>query len=107
MTHRMEAAVRQLDERSRVYQYLIKQTVEPFVAPFCAEAVAQEASVRRTAYLNDRRRDLYQLAQYVVLLHEPALGPRTSTRLERFRREPREALRRWLSTQRALTLLES
>ena len=107
LTHLMEAALRQLDERSRVYQYLIKRTVEPFVAPLCAEAVAQEALARRTAYLNDRRRDLYRLAQYVVLLHEPVLQARASTRLERIRREPREALRRWLSTQRSLTLLES
>jgi type IV secretion system protein VirB4 len=60
LTHRMEAALRQLDERSRVYQYLIKRTVDPFIAPACTEAVAQEALARRTAYLNDRRHDLYQ-----------------------------------------------
>ncbi len=107
LTHRMEAVLRQLDERNRVYQYLIKRTVEPFVTPLCAEAVAQEALARRTAYLNDRRRDLSQLAHYVVLLHEPALHARTTTRLDRIRREPREALRRWLSTQHSLTLLES
>jgi len=107
LTHRMEAALRQLDERSRVYQYVIKRTVEPFVAPACREAVAQEAVARRTAYLNERRRDLYQVAHYVVLLHEPALRARTSTRLDRIGREPREALRRWLSTQRSLSLLES
>jgi hypothetical protein len=107
LTHRMEAALRQLDERTRVYQYLIKRTVDPFVAPICAEPVAQEALTRRTAYLNERRRELYQLAQYVVLLHEPTFHRRTSTRLERFWREPREALRRWLSMQHSLKLLES
>ena len=72
LTHRMEAALRQLDERCRVYQYLVKRTVDPFVAPLCAEPVAQEALNRRTAYLNDRRPELYQLAQYVVLLRESA-----------------------------------
>jgi type IV secretion system protein VirB4 len=107
LTHRMEAALRQLDERTRVYQYLIKRTVDPFVAPVCAEPVAQEALSRRTAYLNERRGDLYQLAQYLVLLHEPTFRGRTSTRLERFWREPREALHRWLSTDRSLKLLES
>ena len=107
LTHRMEAAFRQLDERTRVYQYLIKRTVDPFVAPICAEPVAQEALSRRTAYLNERRRELYGLAQYVVLLHEPAFDARTSTRLERLWHEPREALRRWLSTQRSVELLES
>ena len=70
LTHRMEAALRQLDERCRVYQYLVKRTVDPFVAPICAEPVAQEALSRRTAYLNERRHELYQLAQYVVLLRE-------------------------------------
>src|SRR5207244_3877730 len=100
-------ALRQLDERTRLYQYLIKQTVDPFVAPHCAEPVAQEALSRRTAYLNGRRLELYQLTQYLVLLHEPPINARTSTRLERFWRDPYEALRRWLSTQRALKLLES
>jgi type IV secretion system protein VirB4 len=107
LTHRMEAALRQLDERSRVYQYVIKRSVEPFVVPPCAEGFAGEALARRTAYLNDRRRDLYHLAQYVVLVHEQAPRARASTRLERIWREPREALQRWLSTQRSLTLLES
>jgi type IV secretion system protein TrbE len=90
-----------------VYQYLVKRTVDPFVAPTCAEPVAQEALSRRTAYLNERRRELYQLAHYVVLLHEPAFDARTTTKLQRLWREPGEALRRWLSTERSLTLLES
>ena len=33
LVHQFEAALRLLDERCRVYQYVIKQTVEPFVAP--------------------------------------------------------------------------
>ena len=74
LTHRMEAALRQLDERCRVYQYLVKRTVDPFVAPLCAEPVAQEALNRRTAYLNARRPELYQLTQYVVLLLETDAG---------------------------------
>ena len=88
LTHRMEAALRQLDERCRVYQYLVKRTVDPFVAPLCAEPVAQEALNRRTAYLNDRRPDLYQLAQYVVLLRESRRTARASTRLQGIWREP-------------------
>ena len=85
----MEAALRQLDERCRVYQYLVKRTVDPFVAPLCAEPVAQEALNRRTAYLNARRRELYQLTQYVVLLLETTQG-QVSTRLQGVWREPRE-----------------
>jgi type IV secretion/conjugal transfer VirB4 family ATPase len=107
LTHRMEAALRQLDERCRLYQYLVKRTVGPFVAPICAEPVAQEALSRRTAYLNERRQDLYELAQYVVLLREGITHGQVSTRLQGVWREPREALRRWLSTHRSLQLLEA
>jgi type IV secretion system protein TrbE len=107
LTHRMEAALRQVDERCRVYQYLVKSTVEPFVAPLCAEPVAQEALSRRIAYLNDRRPELYQLAQYVVLLREAPTRAQASTRLQGVWREPREALRRWLSTHHSLKLIDA
>jgi hypothetical protein len=102
----MEAALRQLDERCRIYQYLVKRTVDPFVAPLCAEPVAQEALSRRTAYLNARRPELYQLTQYVVFLLETTQG-QVSTRLRGVWREPREAFRRWLSTHHSLKLLEA
>jgi type IV secretion system protein VirB4 len=106
LTHRMEAALHQLDERCRVYQYLVKRTVDPFAAPHCAEPVAQEAQNRRTAYLNDRRSDLFQLTQYVVLLYEPVARAQTATRLKRIWGRPGEAFRDWLHTQCALKLLE-
>jgi len=63
LTHHMEAALRQLDERYRLYQYVAKRTVDTFVAPLCVEPVAQEALSRRTAYLNERRHELYELTQ--------------------------------------------
>jgi type IV secretion/conjugal transfer VirB4 family ATPase len=107
LTHRMEAALRQLDERCRVYQYLVKRTVGPFVAPICAEPVAQEALSRRTSYLNERRHELYELAQYVVLLRESTSHGQVSTRLQGVWREPREAVRRWLSTHSSLKLVEA
>lgn len=107
VTHRMEAALRQVDERCRVYQYLVKRTVDPFVAPLCAEPVAQEALCRRAGYLNEHRLDLFQLAQYVVLLLEAPTRAQTSTKLQGLWREPREAVRRWLSTHHALRLIEA
>jgi type IV secretion system protein VirB4 len=107
LTHRMEAALRQLDERCRLYQYLVKRTVDPFVAPSCAEPVAQEALCRRAAHLNTRRHELYQLAQYVVLLREWPTRAQVSTRLHGIWKEPRAALQRWLSTHHSLRLLET
>ncbi|HEX6314726.1 MAG TPA: hypothetical protein VFZ73_07700, partial [Gemmatimonadaceae bacterium] len=107
LTHHMEAALRQLDERCRLYQYVVKRTVDTFVAPPCVEPVAQEALSRRTAYLNERRHELYELTQYIVLLREEPTQGQVSTRLHGIWREPREAFRRWLSTHRSLQLLES
>ena len=107
LTHHMEAAFRHLDEHCRVYQYLVKRIADPFEAPICGEPVAQEALNRRTAYLNDRRSELYQLAHYVVLLYEPTSRAKTATRLERIWRRPADAFRDWLQTQRTLQLLQS
>ena len=107
LTHRMEAALRQLDERCRLYQYLVKRTVDSFVAPACAEPVAQEALCRRASYLNERRHELFQIAQYVVLLRETTAKGQVSKRLHGLWQQPSEALRRWLSTHHALKMLES
>jgi type IV secretion system protein VirB4 len=70
LVHRFEAALRLLDERCRVYQYLLKRAVGPFSPAPCLSPVATEAIQRRAAYLNDRRHDLYDLALYIVLLYE-------------------------------------
>ena len=65
------AALRLLDERCRVYQYLIKRDVRSVRRRRHApHPVAHEAIQRRTAYLNARRDDLYQLDLYLVLLYE-------------------------------------
>ena len=70
LVHRFEAALRLLDEHCRVYQYLLKRTVGPFVAMPCEAPIANEAIQRRAAYLNGRRQDLYDLSLYLVLLYE-------------------------------------
>ncbi len=104
---RMEAALRVLDERCRVYQYLIKRVVDPFVAPRCPEPVAQEAASRRAAYLNGRREELCRFEHFLVLLYEPASGPRVSTRLTNFLRDPRGSVRAWLWAPEALRIIEA
>jgi type IV secretion system protein VirB4 len=107
LIHRFEAALRLLDEHCRVYEYLIKRTADPFVAAPCSQLVANEAIQRRTAYLNSRRHDLYELALFVVLLYEPPTVVRSSTSLRRLWRAPREALQDWLSTRRTFALVEA
>ena len=104
---RMEAALRVLDERCRVYQYLVKRTADPFLAPRCPEPIAREAANRRAAYLNGRRSELCRLELFLVLLYEPPTRGRVSTSLSGFWRAPRQSLRAWLSTQRTLQTVES
>lgn len=106
-THRIEAALRALDEHCRVYQYLVKRTTGPFVSPSCAQRVAHEAIQRRTGYLNNRRSELYDLASYVVLLYEPPSQARSGVGFGAFCRSPREALARGLSRSRTIALIES
>ena len=47
LVHRFEAALRLLDEHCRVYQYLWKRQVGPFVSSPCSNPVANEAIQRR------------------------------------------------------------
>ena len=107
LAHRFEAALRLLDDHCRVYQYLLKRTVGPFVAAACPQPIANEAIQRRAAYLNARRGDLYDLSLYLVLLYEAPHVARRSTELRRISRAPRQALREWLSPDHALRVLES
>ena len=107
LAHRFEAALRLLDEHCRIYQYLMKSTVRPFVAKPCEAPVANEAIQRRTEYLNGRRSDLYDLSLYLVLLYEAPHVVKRRTELRRFWQAPREALRSWLSVDPTFQLLES
>jgi type IV secretion system protein VirB4 len=108
VVHRFEAALRVLDEHCRVYQYLCKRRVQPFGAVACEQPVARDAIERRTAFLNERRHELYEIDLYLVLLCEGGLGnSEASTRLRGLVRNPRKALREWLSTSTSLQLVEA
>jgi type IV secretion/conjugal transfer VirB4 family ATPase len=104
--HRFESALRLLDEHCRLYQYVIKRTIEPITTATCAQPVANDAIQRRTAHINQRREELYDLTSYLVLLYEPPATTRTSTRLHHIVRTPKEALRAWLSLDHTVTILE-
>jgi type IV secretion system protein TrbE len=107
LAHRFEAAVRALDEHCRLYQYLCKRRVRTFEPGLCDQPVAREAIERRTADLNGRRDDLYDIDLYMVLVYEGMAGRGTATRLRGALRNPRRALRDWLSTSGVLELLEA
>lgn len=107
IVHRFEAALRPLDPACRVYQYLCKRRIDPIVAAPCRQRLAHEAIQRRTAYLNTRREELYDLDLYLVLVYEGLRSPATSTRLRGLWRDPRAALRQWLSSTAVLKLLDA
>jgi type IV secretion system protein TrbE len=107
IVHQFEAALRLLDERCRIYQYVIKQTVDPFAAPTCKRLVAHEALQRRADYLNARRHELYRVDHFLVLVLEASTARRTSTFLQRTWKTPHEAVRSWLSTAQTCAVLES
>ena len=107
LVHRLEAALRLLDDRCRVYQYTVKRTIDEIVAAPCPQIIVHEAVQQRASYLNGRRSELYDLALYFVLVYEWPTAVRTSTRLRHFWRAPKEAFLAWLSTRHTVTLLEA
>jgi type IV secretion system protein VirB4 len=106
LTHRVEAALRLLDDHCRLYQYLIKRTIDPIVPAACANGIAQEAIQQRAAYLNDRRHSLYEQAIYFVLVYEPPPTGSTGAQLRQPFRAPQHVLHRWFSTRETVRLLE-
>ena len=106
IVHQFEAALRLLDEHCRLYQYVIKQTAEPFVAAACARVVAQDALRRRADYLNERRQDFFRVDHFLVLLYEPPTANQSASTLRLALRSPRVAFRDWLSTNHTCALLE-
>jgi type IV secretion system protein TrbE len=104
LVHRLEAALRLLDEPWRVYQYLIKRTIDPIDAGTSTVPVASEALRRRAAFLNSRRGDLYELVTYAALVYEAPHVTRRS--FSGVWRDPRRAVSDWLSPERQKVVLE-
>ena len=106
IAHRLEAALRLLDEHWRVYQYLVKRTMPPISAATCAQPVANEAIQERVSYLNGRRSELFEIQLFVVLLYEPPTKARTTAPMRDFWKSPFAGLRNWLSPAVTLRLLD-
>lgn len=106
LIHRFVAALKMLDQRFRVYQYLAKRHVSPLTAPPCANPATHHAIQSRLSYLNGRRHELYEIATHCVLLYEPAdLQPARSTSLWAFG-HPVDVIRGWLSHDTCVTILD-
>ena len=108
LVHRFEAALRLLDEHCRVYQYLLKRTVGPFVAAPCA-AADRERGDPAPGGVPERppRRPLRPVALPGAALRSPARRAAKHRACAASGRRPAQALRGWLSPDHALQLLES
>src|SRR5262249_23185218 len=107
LVHQVEAGLRMLDERCRVYQYVLKRAMDPIVPMPCQLPVAREAIQRRAAYLNGRRNHLSNIQLYLVILYEAPHVVRQTTTLHRLWHSPRDVFQRWLSSAATVRLLES
>ena len=73
IAHRLEHALRQLDESFRVYQYVLKRTAPDVPAASHAHPVVQEALRRRAEHFASKREELFELELYLVILYEGAV----------------------------------
>jgi type IV secretion/conjugal transfer VirB4 family ATPase len=104
---RWEAALRILDERFRVYQYLLKRELSALPSEIGRHPIAAEATANRMAFLQDQAGPFYSLETYVAVLYEgwqPAIA-RTAG-LRGWILNPREALRQHLSADSFITSLQ-
>ena len=100
--------LRLLDERCRVYQYLLKRTRRPFAAAACRTPIAHEAIQRRAAYLNaPSPRTVRPVAVPGAALRSTARRPAEHRAARVLACAPQGALRAWLSLTDTLQLLES
>jgi type IV secretion/conjugal transfer VirB4 family ATPase len=108
VVHRFEAATRILDDKTRLYQYLLKRRASQIPAADHPQPVVHQAIQRRREYLQAKEDDLYRLDIYFVLLYEgwrPDVS--TSTQLQRLFTAPREALATWFLPTRAARFLST
>lgn len=108
IVHRFEAALRLLDDRCRVYQYMCKHRMDVIRTTPCGHPIVDRAIQRHVEHLNARRDTLYEIRHFLVLVYEGLQHLRgTSTHAWALRHEPRRTIREWLSTRATASLLET
>ena len=108
VTRRFEVALRLWDERTRLYQYVLKRNrVVPSNtgdAPAAVHALLQ----RRHAFFESRQAELYSVDLYLVVLMETGRSSETwAPRAQRALRAPMTAIRDWFSTSRTIVRLDA
>jgi type IV secretion system protein VirB4 len=104
VARRFEAALRSLDERYRLYQYLLKREERNLPTTPCANPIAEEA--RRSRIQSLQNKTLYALEAYFVVAYEGWQPGAAASCRRRGLSDPARYLRERFSTAHRLTVLQ-
>ena len=108
-TKRLESAIKLIDDRCRIYQYLFKRNAPELPHRTYSNPVVSAAIENRITYLKGKADSLYTLAIYFVVIFENSPGKKACLRI--FATAGHEKQRAWhelkafLSTQKQVLLL--
>jgi type IV secretion system protein TrbE len=107
IARRFEGAVRALDERFRVYQYLLKRDHASIPHRHYDNALVEQAISNRISFLNAKSDELYTLEIFFVLMYEGwHRASFSQNNLRTLASRPQEALPTMLSGTKVLTIVE-
>src|SRR5579862_7495119 len=105
IARRFEGAVRALDERFRIYQYLLKRDHAEIPHRHYENAVVEEAISKRIEFLEAKSNELYTLDIFFVLMYEGwHRGSTPAGRVRDLVTRPQSAIRELLSATKTLTV---
>src|SRR5258708_1705582 len=109
-TKRLESALKILDDRCRIYQYLFKRNAPEIPNQTYANPVVSAAIENRIAYLKGKADNLYALGIYFVVLLESSSPKkavlRSLTSASHEKRPAWSELKAFLSTNKQVFLLQ-
>ena len=104
IARRFEGAMRSLDERFRLYQYLLKHDHASIPHRHYDNPVVEQAISNRTAFLNTKSEDLYTLDIFFVLMYEGwQRAGASQSKLRALVNRPQSAIPEMLSGGKVLT----
>jgi type IV secretion system protein VirB4 len=107
IARRFEGAMRSLDERFRLYQYLIKRDHASIPHRHYDNPVVEKAISNRIAFLNAKSDDLYTLDIFFVLMYEGwQRAGASQSKLRALVNRPQSAIPEMLSGGKVLTIID-
>jgi type IV secretion system protein TrbE len=108
VARRFEGAVRALDERFRVYQYLLKRDHPEIPHQHYENPVVEQAISNRIEFLQAKSNELYTLDIFFVLMYEGwHRGGAVASRLRDVVSRPHSAIPELLSAGKTLTIIQA